>query len=207
MPNRRFDWHEHIKDIEGEYRAARIAVDRLQARVRCPGPPEKRRQDTAYLRDADRNLEGTYLVRLFAAFEAALRSYDRARPPRPDAHRRGVSPDRLDWRPTRAGNFGSRPRGRNAVRLLRNYWVHKNETMPAAMTLAEARAAPEISFAAAGRLGLGRPRRGRGNSLLPPRPDRRPSAGSKTRAERGPALENATYILLIFSIRSTVRQL
>jgi hypothetical protein len=28
MPNRRFDWHEHIKDIEGEYQAARVAVDR-----------------------------------------------------------------------------------------------------------------------------------------------------------------------------------
>ena len=33
MPNRLFDWHEHIKDIEGEYRAARFAVERLKAAV------------------------------------------------------------------------------------------------------------------------------------------------------------------------------
>src|SRR5437868_3819800 len=80
MPNRRFDWHEHIKDVEGEYQAARIAVDRLKAGL-VATPDLLKRNDVAraYLRDADRNLEGTYLVRLFAAFEAALRSYDRAR--------------------------------------------------------------------------------------------------------------------------------
>ncbi|MGA7502179.1 MAG: hypothetical protein WBX00_36260 [Isosphaeraceae bacterium] len=32
-----------------------------------------------YLSQADKNLEGTYIVRLFAAFEAALRSFDRAK--------------------------------------------------------------------------------------------------------------------------------
>jgi hypothetical protein len=30
--------------------------------------------------------------------------------------------------------------GAQAVRLLRNYWAHESDTMPAAMTLAEARA-------------------------------------------------------------------
>jgi hypothetical protein len=80
MPNRRFDWHEHIKHVEGEYHAARLAVDWLKAGI--VAKPDLLRKDgeaRAYLRDADRNLEGTYLVRLFAAFEAALRSYDRAR--------------------------------------------------------------------------------------------------------------------------------
>jgi hypothetical protein len=37
MSNRRFDWHEHIKDVEGEYPAARIALDRLTSElVRMP---------------------------------------------------------------------------------------------------------------------------------------------------------------------------
>ena len=80
MPNRRFDWHEHIKEVEGEYRTARVAVDRLMAQVvATPDLLEDDERTRAYLRDTDRNLEGTYLVRLFAAFEAALRSYDRAR--------------------------------------------------------------------------------------------------------------------------------
>ena len=33
MPNRRFDWHEHIKNVESEYHAARVAVDRLKAQL------------------------------------------------------------------------------------------------------------------------------------------------------------------------------
>ena len=78
MPNRRFDWHEHIKDIEGEYKAVRDAVDRLTHTAR--EVPHLVKSDVRkYLPTAHSNLEGTYLVRLFAAFEAALRSYDRAR--------------------------------------------------------------------------------------------------------------------------------
>src|ERR1700723_1468202 len=79
MPHRRFDWHEHIKEVEGEYHAARLAIDHLKAGLNA-NPNLLKRDDEArtYLRDTDRNLEGTYLVRLFAAFEAALRSYDRA---------------------------------------------------------------------------------------------------------------------------------
>ncbi len=80
MPNRRFDWHEHIKDVEGEYKAARFAVNWLKtALVATPDILKKNDEARTYLRDADAKLEDTYLVRLFAAFEAALRSYDRAR--------------------------------------------------------------------------------------------------------------------------------
>jgi hypothetical protein len=60
MPHRRFDWHEHIKDIEGEFRAARMAVDRLKAQI--VATPRYLKDDDgtrAYLRKADKNLEGT----------------------------------------------------------------------------------------------------------------------------------------------------
>ena len=33
MPNRRFDWHEHIRDVWGEYWSTREAVNRLKAAV------------------------------------------------------------------------------------------------------------------------------------------------------------------------------
>ncbi len=71
MPNRRFDWHEHIKDVEGEYRARGS-----QSIAESPSWQRDRNlvdkdEANGYLRDADTNLEGTYLVRLFAAFEAA----------------------------------------------------------------------------------------------------------------------------------------
>src|SRR5438874_2111004 len=80
MPQRRFDWHEHVKEIEGENKAARFAVDYLKAQAGAAANLfQKDDEARTYLRTADHNLEGTYLVRLFAAFEAALRSYDRAR--------------------------------------------------------------------------------------------------------------------------------
>ncbi len=60
MPNRRFDWHEHIKDVEGEYQAARNADDRLKAElVSTPDILKGSGEARTYLREADRNLEGT----------------------------------------------------------------------------------------------------------------------------------------------------
>lgn len=141
MPNRRFDWHEHIKEIEGEYRATRLAVDRLQAQV--SEAPELIKQDDnlrAFLRKADSNLEGTYLVRLFAAFEAALRSYDRARHNDPGrAQDAAVLIDSTGGRRGQGISQAVRD-GVHAVRKLRNYWAHESSDMPAALTLAQARA-------------------------------------------------------------------
>jgi len=141
MPNRRFDWHEHIKEVEGEYRVARLAVGRLKEQA-AAAPDLLAHDDRtrANLRDADRNLEGTYLIRLFAAFEAALCSYDRARHNDPArAESAAVLIDSIGGR--RAQGISTSVReGAHAVRLLRNYWAHEDEIMPAFLTLAEARA-------------------------------------------------------------------
>jgi len=139
MPNRRFDWHEHIKEVEGEYRAARCAVDCLKRQV-VADPSLLGKDDRARLRDADRNLEGTYLVRLFAAFEAALRSYDRAS--HNDPNRDMVASALIDSIGGRRGQGISTAvrDAAHAVRELRNYWAHESEIPPAAMTLAQARA-------------------------------------------------------------------
>jgi hypothetical protein len=139
MPNHRFDWHEHIKDIEGEYRAARIAVDRLKLQVGAD-PSLLGKDDRVRLRNVERNLEGTYLVRIFAAFEAALRSYDRAS--HNDPNRAVVAAVLIDSVGGRRGQGISATvrDGAHAVRAMRNFWAHENEIMPAPMTLAEARA-------------------------------------------------------------------
>jgi hypothetical protein len=141
MPNRRFDWHQHIKDVEGEYRTTRFAVDRLTAQVSATPDILNRDDGTrAYLRDTDANLEGTYLVRLFAAFEAALRSYDRARhndPTRDEAA--SVLIDSIGGRPGQGISTAVRD-GAHAVRRVRNFWAHENEEVPASMSIAEARA-------------------------------------------------------------------
>jgi hypothetical protein len=141
MPFRRFDWHEHIKDVEHEYRAARVAVDRLKAQVAAtPDIIKKDDRTRAYLRDADKNLEGTYLVRLFAAFEAALRSFDRAKHGDPTRDEpASILIDTIGGR--RGQGISAAVRGgAHAVRRVRNYWAHETEDVADPMTIGQARA-------------------------------------------------------------------
>lgn len=140
MLNRRFDWHEHIKDIEREYQTARLAVDRLKQQVAVSpemfsGSMELRPN----LRATDNNLEGTYLVRLFAAFEAALRSFDRAR--HDDGTRTLDAAVLIDSTAGRRGQgISTAIRSRaHEVRLVRNYWAHESDELPSLLTLAQAR--------------------------------------------------------------------
>ena len=141
MPYRRFDWHEHITEDWGEYRSARAAVDHLKASVAAT--PDLLKHDPVareYLHDAHQNLAGTYIVRLFAAFEAALRSYDQAR--HNDPNRNEVASVLIDTIGGRRGQgiLAAVRQDAHAVRLVRNYWAHESDTLPAPMTLADARA-------------------------------------------------------------------
>jgi len=75
MPQNRFDWHERIKAIEREYRSVRMAVDRLLEQAAHKPDVLGKGARPADLLSADENLQGTYLIRMFAEFETALRSY------------------------------------------------------------------------------------------------------------------------------------
>lgn len=71
----RDDWLDRIRAVEREYLVARQAVGEFIAVLdRDPDklPPNTKVRDANAMRD---NLEGTYLVRLYAAFESGLRSY------------------------------------------------------------------------------------------------------------------------------------
>jgi hypothetical protein len=68
-------WIERIKAVEREYLAARKAVDDFitaMSRGTTTPPPNTEVRDVHTMSE---NLEGTYLIRLFAAFESGLRSY------------------------------------------------------------------------------------------------------------------------------------
>ncbi len=141
MLYRRFDWHQHITEVWGEYKSARAAVDRLKAAVATT--PDLLKKDPVareYLHDADKNLGGTYIVRLFAAFEAALRSYVRAKHNDPagttDA---SVMIDEIGGKRGRGIQMGVRQRA-HEVRRARNYWAHESDQDPGPMTVDEARA-------------------------------------------------------------------
>ena len=74
MPLNR-EWQGRIKAVERQYAAVQLAASRLLE--------EGRRDPTILLGDvkhrhlveADKDLEGTYLIRLFAEFETGLRQY------------------------------------------------------------------------------------------------------------------------------------
>ena len=116
-------------------------MDRLKDQVAASPDILKSDDGTrAYLREANKNLEGTYLVRLFAAFEAALRSYDRTK--NNDPNRRtdaSVMIDEISGKRGRGIQMGIRQRA-HEVRQVRNYWAHESDEDPGPMTIDEARA-------------------------------------------------------------------
>ncbi|HJT32505.1 MAG TPA: hypothetical protein VJ783_10715 [Pirellulales bacterium] len=135
MLQSRFDWHERIRAIEREYWAVRIAVDELTGKVAHDpmvlgaGP---RLRD---LTSADDNLEGTYLIRMFAEFETAVRSYWRTIKPkaRPRAE---VLLDQLGVRRSAPADI---IRGVHSVREFRNQLVHDRQTPIQPVTIKDAR--------------------------------------------------------------------
>jgi hypothetical protein len=85
MPHSRFDWASRIKAAEREYHAVRVAVDWLLDATpdEIHGVTEERGWDDLAVADiyaADRNLDATYLIRMFSVFERAIFSYWRLLP-------------------------------------------------------------------------------------------------------------------------------
>jgi hypothetical protein len=72
MQKRRNEWIVSIKAIEAEHLVAFQALAALRARLR-KDPNFLKDVELSDLKRAERNLEGTYLIRLFAVFEAGLR--------------------------------------------------------------------------------------------------------------------------------------
>lgn len=76
MPNNaRYDWHIRVTAVEKEYFIAQLALDRLKADVVAAELVLERPVRDRDLPAATGHLEGTYAVRLYSVFEAALRSF------------------------------------------------------------------------------------------------------------------------------------
>ncbi|OJW24657.1 MAG: hypothetical protein BGO49_06360 [Planctomycetales bacterium 71-10] len=142
MPYRRSDFHQHVTEVWGEYKATRAAVDRLRAALQTAPDLAAQLEGPARdnLKNAHLNLEGTYIVRLFAAFEAALRSYDRSR--HGDPGRRADASamiDEIGGKRNRGLPMADRNRA-HAVRRVRNDWAHESDVDPGPMSVDVARA-------------------------------------------------------------------
>lgn len=136
MPHDRHVWLMRIKAVEREHTAARLAIDRLlhaaDKATALVGVDVKDRD----LRNASDRLEGTYVIRLFAEFETALRLWwaaaKRTEPP-------GRARDLLDGvAAARRIPFDLQERA-HAVREYRNVLTHERETPTAPLPIAGAR--------------------------------------------------------------------
>jgi hypothetical protein len=135
MPHSRFDWHERIKSVELEHRSVRVAVDRLlEVASQDPGVlgiglrPRN-------LNRADENLEATYLIRMFAEFETAIRSFWKTVRPKARTQTEGL----LDRVGDRCKIPDEAARNAQVVRAYRNKLVHERDKECEAVTIAEAR--------------------------------------------------------------------
>jgi len=144
MPHNRFDWASRIKTAEQEYHAVRVAVDWVLGAT--PGEihdvTEERGWDDLAVADisaADRNLDATYLIRMFSVFERAIFSYWRLLP---GNDVRDVEGDvRLDEVGAACVILQDVIDEAQAVRVHRNNLVHRRiDDYYAMMTFADARA-------------------------------------------------------------------
>jgi hypothetical protein len=74
MP-RRHEWHSRIKAVEREYQAVRLAIDYFHVAVRRNPLLLKGDVRPRDIGIASNQLEGTYVMRIFAQFETGLREY------------------------------------------------------------------------------------------------------------------------------------
>src|SRR5262245_16085562 len=128
------EWQTRIKAVEREFVAMRQAADHfLEAAHADPTilQGQLRRGD---ILSASRNLEGTYIVRLFAEFETGTRQYWAANW---ETDPRTV--DLLNGLAARCGIPDTQRDNAHSVREYRNSLVHEREDRPESITIAIAR--------------------------------------------------------------------
>jgi hypothetical protein len=133
MPHN-YEWQARIKAVEREYLATRQATDRFQEFAHRD--PTILRGDLRYreIVRASENLDGTYIIRLFAEFETGLRLYW--------DHARGTNPrmqDLLDGLAAMCGIPDEQQANAHAVRGYRNSLVHEREEEVKAIPIDKAR--------------------------------------------------------------------
>jgi len=135
MPPEKFARLGRIKAVEREHSAARLGIGRLREQAGADPSILGKGIGIVDVRLAEDRLEGTYLIRLFAEFEAGLRRYwPTARATDPPSRTRDLLDGVASGRKIPEGRLGQA----HAVRERRNRLVHET-TWAAGITLAGAR--------------------------------------------------------------------
>jgi len=132
MPYLLSEWRWRIQKAVGEYRVAREALLRPKAQAAADAS-QVHSSVSAHLREADLNLEGTYIIRVFAVFDAALRSYDRH-------HFKDHEQDtKVSVMIDQFGSLRDVPppirAGVHRARRVRHFWAHELEEDPGPMPI------------------------------------------------------------------------
>jgi hypothetical protein len=133
MPHRH-EWLSRIKGVEREYMAMRQAADSFrQTAINDPTILQVNLRHGDIVA-ASRNLEGTYVIRLFAEFESGARQYWGAN--------WDTDPKTLDLLDGLAARCGIPDTQRDFAHLVRDYrngLVHEREDKPEIVPIAQAR--------------------------------------------------------------------
>lgn len=136
MPSESHQWPGRIKAVEREFHAARFAIDRLVADIRRDATLLRKEVTPRDIDAASNKLEATYIIRLFAEFETALRLYWPTIRKRPTP---GRTRDLLDSiAAARRINHADLHRT-HEVREFRNALVHQRDEPPTLIPIATAR--------------------------------------------------------------------
>jgi hypothetical protein len=128
------EWQSRIKAVEREYMAMRQAADRFREEARTDPTIIEGDLRHREIVTASTNLEGTYLIRLFAEFETGARQYWATQW---DSHPKTV--DLLDGLAARCKITETHRDNAHAVREYRNALVHEREDRPKALPISEVR--------------------------------------------------------------------
>ncbi len=135
MPHRLFDRIRRIKQVDREYAAVRLGTDRLLGQVGHDPTILEESIRVRDLKNASRNLEGTYLVRLFAEFETGLRLFwESVRPARNPRGR-----ELIDGVGARRQIPADDINAVHCVRNYRNHLVHERDDPVTPVPIAKAR--------------------------------------------------------------------
>jgi hypothetical protein len=128
------EWQSRIKAVEREYLAMRQAADHFLQATR--DDPTIRRGNLRHgeMLAASKNLEGTYVIRLFAEFETGARQYWSTQR---DTHPQTAG--LLDVLAARCGIPDTVRENTHLVREYRNSLVHEREDTPQEVPIAVAR--------------------------------------------------------------------
>ncbi len=135
MPVDRDEWNERIKAVERQYHTARFGIERLRADVQRDPTIARQAPERLHIADARRDLEFTYLVRMFAEFESGLRSFWKVEKP----GRKPRTEHLLDGVASTRSIANDLLANAHAVRRYRNNIVHEHDEEMEPIPIVEAR--------------------------------------------------------------------